>query len=367
MLDTYRFLLALCVVEGHLLKAGPPGLAWQAVFAFYVLSGFLMTLILNESYGFGARNFARFWINRILRLYPSYYVLFGMTVAYIVYVSPANQLNGALSLPQTTAEWLKNLFIVGLTGLDQDHVPSHRIVPPAWSLAIELVCYALLSAYFARSRARLKVLLGIGLVIAAIHYISVFRTMPAHYGFLDHYTVTQAGLIPFALGGLAYFYRSSRWFEPTPWRICLLVLLLILNASVGYISSFHSYVAGLYIALVLNFILITLLYRFDTEHGKSQLQSVLGGAAYPLFISHWFVGTVIFLHTIPLRLSSVTLFLLSLIGSLLFSLVLYWCVDRNVNELRKLIKQRRSNQSIEDHALRAIAIRRSEALRGQAN
>jgi signal transduction histidine kinase len=49
MIDVYRFVLALCVVQGHLLGSGAPWLAWQAVFSFYVLSGFLMTLILNET------------------------------------------------------------------------------------------------------------------------------------------------------------------------------------------------------------------------------------------------------------------------------------------------------------------------------
>ena len=103
MLDFYRFILAVLVVQAHLLADGLPGLAWQAVFSFYVLSGFLMTLVLNEVYGFGVHGFVRFFTNRILRLYPAYYALLLVTILFIVYVSPANQLNGALSLPQTTS------------------------------------------------------------------------------------------------------------------------------------------------------------------------------------------------------------------------------------------------------------------------
>lgn len=51
MTDIYRFILALCVVQGHFLASGAPWLAWQAVFSFYVLSGFLVTLVLNQQYG----------------------------------------------------------------------------------------------------------------------------------------------------------------------------------------------------------------------------------------------------------------------------------------------------------------------------
>jgi hypothetical protein len=39
MVDAYRFVLALCVVQGHSLVRGSSWLAWQAVFSFYVLTG----------------------------------------------------------------------------------------------------------------------------------------------------------------------------------------------------------------------------------------------------------------------------------------------------------------------------------------
>ena len=65
LIDVYRFILALCVMQGHLLGGGE-GLAWQAVFPFYVLSGFLMSLILNQGYGFTAGGLARFAVNHWL-------------------------------------------------------------------------------------------------------------------------------------------------------------------------------------------------------------------------------------------------------------------------------------------------------------
>jgi peptidoglycan/LPS O-acetylase OafA/YrhL len=55
MIDVYRFILALCVVQGHLAgHYSAPWLAWQSVSSFYVLSGFLMCLVLNHVYGFTA-------------------------------------------------------------------------------------------------------------------------------------------------------------------------------------------------------------------------------------------------------------------------------------------------------------------------
>jgi peptidoglycan/LPS O-acetylase OafA/YrhL len=344
MLDVYRFVLALCVVQAHLLAGGVLELAWQAVFSFYALSGFLMTLVLNEVYGFGPGNFARFFANRVLRLYPSYYVLGLITISYIVLVSPANQLNGGLYLPQPIAEWLANVFIVGLVGVDQNQVASHRLVPSAWSLAIEIFCYALLAAYFAKSAVRLSVLLGIGVTIAAVHFARQFWAPAADYGFFDHYSVLQAGLIPFAIGGLAYFYRRSAWFDPSGQRIGFLCLLLILNGGLGYLSDFHRFVGGLYIAIAINFFLIPMLFRYDEVHGKQPWQTTLGGIAYPLFIAHWFIGTVVFLQFGALTPRGIPHFLLSTIASVLFALALYFGIDRNAEKLRARLKRPRVPQ-----------------------
>lgn len=339
MLDVYRFLLALCVVQGHLFQAGMPAVAWQAVFSFYVLSGFLMTLVLNEVYGFGSASFARFFANRILRLYPAYYAVVLVTFLHIVLVSRTNQLNGALSLPQTATEWLANLFIVGLAGIDQSQVVAHRLVPTAWSLTIELFCYALLAAYFARSIPRLWVLLGAGVAITGAHFTLQFWTPQPGYGLLDHYVVLQAGLIPFAVGGLAYFHRRSRWFETSGRRMGILGLLLLLNGGLDYLSEFHRNVSGLYIAVVLNLFFIPMLYRYDEMHDKQRWQITLGGISYPIFISHWLVGTFVFVQFSTLAPRGIAHFLLSLVASILFSLALYFGIDRNVDKLRARLKR----------------------------
>jgi peptidoglycan/LPS O-acetylase OafA/YrhL len=340
MLDLCRFLLSLCVVQGHLLATGLPGLAWQAVFSFYVLSGFLMTLVLNEVYGFGAVSFARFLANRVLRLYPAYYAILLVAILFIAWVSPANQLNGALGLPQTGSEWLANLSIVGLVGVDEGQVAVRRLVPTAWSLAIELFCYALLAAYFARSASRLLVLLGAGVAIAATHYLHQVWTPAADYGFLNHYTVLQAGLIPFAVGGLAYFARLSRWFEPSIGRIAVLALLLLANGAFAAFSEFHRHVGGLYLVVVLNFGLIPMLFRHDQAQGRRSWQAIIGGMAYPLFMVHWFVGTVVLLAWNSLAPKGAVHFVLSLAASLAVSLALYLGIDRNVEKVRLRLKRR---------------------------
>ncbi len=149
MLDAYRFILAFCVLQAHLLAWGPDWLAWQAVFSFYVLSGFLMTLILNQDYGFEKGSFVRFATNRALRLFPIYYIVIGLTALYVAFVGPLDQLNGAIALPNSIAERVANLGILSLSGFDVN--AAHRLAPTAWSLSVECFCYGLLGLYFAQN------------------------------------------------------------------------------------------------------------------------------------------------------------------------------------------------------------------------
>jgi peptidoglycan/LPS O-acetylase OafA/YrhL len=205
-----------------------------------------------------------------------------------------------------------------------------------------LLCAA--GRLFREKLARLSALLGIGVAIASVHFVRQFWAPTADYGFFDHYTVLQAGLIPFAIGGLAYFNRRSRWFEPSGQRIGALSLLLILNGGLGYLSNFHRFVGGLYFAIAIDFFLIPMLFRYDEIHGKQPWQTTLGGIAYPLFISHWFIGTVVFLQIGTLTPRGIPHFLISVIASVLFALALYFGIDRNAEKLRTRLKRTRARQ-----------------------
>ena len=77
MFGILRTLLAINVVLLHIFNV--PKLGNYSVSFFFVLSGFLMTLIMNKTYGFTSSGVVFFWKNRILRLYPVYLVLLSIT------------------------------------------------------------------------------------------------------------------------------------------------------------------------------------------------------------------------------------------------------------------------------------------------
>jgi peptidoglycan/LPS O-acetylase OafA/YrhL len=317
-----------------LLASGAPQLAWQAVFSFYVLSGFLMTLTLNESYGFDVTGAFRFLVNRWLRLFPTYYFVVGMTALYIALIGPLNQLNGAMTLPAKASAIIANLSIIGLAGFDPSQVPSQRLSPTTWSLAIELFCYLLLAVYAARSPRRLACMLAIGIAVTGFQLAGTFEK--PNYGFQYHYSVMQAGLIPFALGGLGYFFRHARIFAFSQTKLWTLGLLFCANVALGQWSAFYKFVDGLYIAALLNFFLVPMLFR--RHEATSAWQKILGGLSYPIFLSHWAIGTLIVVLMPNIVPRSFSHYIITTGASILFCLGLYYGIDQPIQRLRTSIK-----------------------------
>jgi peptidoglycan/LPS O-acetylase OafA/YrhL len=248
-------------------------------------------------------------------------------------IGPLNQLNDAITLPSTGAAIFANLTIATLTGFD--FAPEmQRLSPTTWSLAIEIFCYFLLAVYFAKSRGRLLFMLTVGIGIAAVQIFIDFDQ--PQYGFQNHYAVLQAGLIPFALGGLAYFYRGARFYDYSGFKLGLLGVLFAANLALGYWSDFHKYVSGLYVVALLNVLLVPMLFTQTTKH---RWQKILGGLSYPIFLCHWLIGTLIVIYVPAIEGPGFVLFAAATVGSVLFSLPLYYGIDRPVQMLRTSMKK----------------------------
>jgi peptidoglycan/LPS O-acetylase OafA/YrhL len=135
-----RFALSLIVAQAHLYPLNAPWLAWMAVFGFYTLSGYLMTRVLNERYGFRWSGAAAFAVNRVLRLWPAYLVVVALSLGLLAFV-PVSPLYKVLRFPETASEWLVNFAVVGITGIDIQSMALQPVLAPnSWSLSVELVC-----------------------------------------------------------------------------------------------------------------------------------------------------------------------------------------------------------------------------------
>ena len=88
-----RLLLALSVVAVH------GGIIWKfqlvgghiAVQAFFIISGFYMSLILNEKYIGSNSSYKLFITNRFLRLYPIYWTVLLFTLLLFIFFDSGKQ------------------------------------------------------------------------------------------------------------------------------------------------------------------------------------------------------------------------------------------------------------------------------------
>ena len=192
MFGSYRVVLALCVVAHHYFGVAPLGNF--AVFGFFCLSGFLMTLLMNGPYA--GRPFV-FAANRFLRIFPSYWLVAAVSAAYIL-LKPLPELIGGTTLIGVPTEWseiIKQTILV-IGGSDRP-----MIVPVAWSLTNELVFYALIAAGISKTPMRAILWLMASALIAALEMHT-----------RDFYYDIRAASLPFALGAVAFHFTRSDLF-----------------------------------------------------------------------------------------------------------------------------------------------------------
>lgn len=344
MLGLIRFSLSVLVVRSHIWPTGQPWIAWQSVFAFYALSGYLMTLILNEVYGFSYKGAKAFLLNRIFRLAPAYYITIGLAFFFSLFVFPLNNLNDALKIPTNFYEILTNIILIGQVSFDNSSMVTSRLSPSAWSLSIELFCYILFAIGFAKSPRRLIVLLIMGFIMQVVsHFLAKYHIIHQtwEYGefqFQNYYGVLHAGFIPFSLGGLGYFYREKiRFFLQD--RKSLLFINLLLMLLLSWFWDFMQFVLGQFLMALLMAMIVPIVINRSSAGLLKRIDKLLGDLSYPIFISHWVIASIIAGLFSALSARSFSLFMATLIVTILFSLPIIK-LEQHINKIRAALRQR---------------------------
>ncbi len=286
MTGTFRFLLALIVVISHLAGARYTAhMGFYAVRAFFVLSGYVMTSALNEVYG---RDGLSFWSNRFLRLLPPYFAIC-LATALAISLCPER---AAAFVPRwgfaMTPGALTQNFLLAPLAFEPLKL---RLIPPAWSVAVEVMMYFILYVGMARSLRGALLCLVFGVAIQCAWLV-------AGASFDERYYAPAGALMSFALGATIYFARRD---DGRPAGVVLGALVTagwaVNLMAVGTIfPDGYALYGGFYVNTVLAALVVVFLSGLQLRPRLKALDEALGHLSYPIFLCQWlgaFVATLV--------------------------------------------------------------------------
>jgi len=333
-----RLLLAISVVLVHSNSIFGIYLldARYAVQLFYMISGFYMSLILNEKYL--NKSYKLFISNRLLRLYPIYFVVLVVTIIYsfstgILFndygrITPFINYLLNIKIGYYLILAALNLSIIGqdivfYLGLDtisgnlffttnfhntQPQIHQFLIVPQSWTLSIEMYFY-MIAPFIVRKRSYIIIIL----------------------------VVTSLAL------RVIWFYNFSLYKDPWVYRFFPFELFFFLSGSLGY--KLYIKIKALSVPKILNYIIITymllfiLLYHIITINiimktlllfislfismpfifnftKYYKIDRFIGELSYPVYIVHMLIGMIL-IKFIPLKYLGIAVSLVSIFVSMI--------------------------------------------------
>ena len=280
MFGQLRFLLAYLVVISHLV--GSDYLAhygFYAVLGFFIIAGFFMTSALNEVYRFDGVGFC---VNRALRLLPPYYMVAALTLVVVaVLPTEAGHFLKFWRADMQLRDVLLNVAVLPMQTTD----PTFRMVPPFWSIAIEIEMYLTLYLVIARRLGWALVALAAGLAYhLACGYVG--------YPWGAHYFTAPSAVLPFAAGALIYFMRQRDSWSPPPVLTVAAFVAWCANMAAGGWLVADSYIFGLgyYVGIALFFVVVAGLAGRQFAPAIERVDRQLGEWAYFVFLVQWLAG-----------------------------------------------------------------------------
>lgn len=259
-LQALRFLAALAVVYYHT-GYGVFGVSTEfgAVSVFFVISGFIMTMITRDSAN-------RFFQKRLVRIVPLYWICTGLYWAMITLPGGRTQLFASLS---DYGAIIKSLLFIPYANSAGHYQP---ILNVGWTLNFEMYFYLTFALCLMISQKWAPLLCSASVLILTF----LAQLSPNDVaGFYGHEYVLNF------VGGIAVYYLSV-WIKPSKLLLPLSAVVIVAYPLQGFLLP---HVMGFPEALVLS-VIIAEKYRPVL---KSKAVMLLGASSYAIYLSHFLV------------------------------------------------------------------------------
>lgn len=260
---------------------------WTGVDLFFVLSGFLIGTILIRNRQ-SPRYFSTFYIRRIVRIIPNYYLLIGLFLLLLgmPYFSRSAFLHKGNDIP-----WWSYLAMVHNIYMGRLHSLGSNAVNVTWSIGIEEQFYLVfpLIVYFAKKE-WIPYILGLAILLA-----SVIRGFYAHW--IPRYVFLPCRMDSIAFGAMVAYFNEGFQLEKIVKKYAGW-FALILMADVGtclYLFLRYSDLGinrHFFLAVFFSGCLVAALVYQDSFYGRllrNRLLTWIGTISYSLYLFHYLI------------------------------------------------------------------------------
>lgn len=325
-LNSLRFIAAFLVVLHHgeaiKRKYEMDNFEWLGLFRsggyavtfFFVLSGFLITyLLLKERDKKGTIKVKHFYLKRVLRIWPLYFLLIFLGTILLPYVLSVLQIDYIMpyNLKQT---WFYFLFF--MPGLVTFYY-GHHFLEPLWSIGVEEVFYLIWAPLFKYIKKSVWILLLSVILFKIVLYIlgivlhnELFNNLVGTYKFES-----------MAIGGLGAYLIYTRGRQLTqsilfkiPFQIVvfsILVVFLLFHSNIHnnlWLLIFNTPILS---SIFIDFIFLYVIICISTVENsiiklRSKALSFLGEISYGIYMYHMLIifGVILSLKNYLLQIAS---------------------------------------------------------------
>jgi len=332
----YRYILACMVVVTHTAPDTWHFAGEYAVFAFFILSGYVVSYILHYTYLPSRHGLWKYAVNRFLRIYPPYWIVFAGSLWLVIhYPNQIREMHPAYGYPDHWWMWLINILLIGMTDPLQGIMLKPLVLPVGWSLGVEILFWAMIPKFLTSKSGRWLLALG-----AVSYTLLVVMLLPSQSLFPRYYSALAVSL-PFCIGLMLFIMKlQGRFIVPHKAGIIAILAFFILLFFAPDLFTEPRF-TGFYAALVINTFVISYLSRVASETLPAAIRALdnfIGNLAYPIYLVHMPLGVLLYASFPSLPLHSSALCFVDIILSSVVAFVLYHCVEVPVNRLKKTIK-----------------------------
>lgn len=299
-LDVLRFLLASLVIVFHLpqlsrnqglpyfLEAPIFNRGVEAVYMFFVLSGFLIIKIIYNAKQRDAFSVRKFYIRRVLRIFPLYYLILVFGFIFYWVILPFLGISFENNYNLTNAVLLGTFFLPNV--MSKLYMPG-GILEVLWSIGIEEQFYIIVAPllFIINKHRILQTLLILTSVYFIIFHLDFFNILQEYI--MVFFFLFFGGIIAILEDKKQLEFLKKTWVTPT-----LIVILTLLYFTTSLFEFESKWLFNLSTMVLFGLFIHTIAHNNKGIKIKNPVLNYLGQISYGIYMFHVIaLNTVVFL------------------------------------------------------------------------